>query len=127
MKSRKRCAAVALWLTLPIAVSTQMATAFTSEAVLSRCGVVTAALNMPGLLAAYLLGWRTGVSALTLMGAGDVVFYVPVLYGVLRWSGERRRVRTRKRMAKDETVADGGRGPGLREGTAHAQRMMQGE
>ena len=104
MKSRRRCLLVALWLTLPILVSVQMQTAFTSEAVLSRCGLMMAALNLPGFLLVYLVAYQTDVPALSLIAAGDAVFWVPLLYGVLRW-GEWMRVRRRTRVAERRAIA----------------------
>ena len=94
MKSRRRCLAVALWLTLPIVMSLELATAFRSEVVLSRCGLVTAALNLPGFLMSYVLAYRRHGPMLPLIAAGDVVFWVPAIYAVLRW-GEWVRVRRR--------------------------------
>ena len=94
MKSRKRCLAVALWLTLPIVMSLELATAFRSEVVLSRCGLVTAALNLPGFVTSYVLAYRRHGPVLWLIAAGDVAFWVPAVYGVLRW-GEWMRARRR--------------------------------
>ncbi len=94
MKSRRRCLAVALWLTLPIVMSLELATKFRSEVVLSRCGLVTAALNLPGFLMSYVLAYRRHGPMLPLIAAGDVVFWVPAIYAVLRW-GEWVRVRRR--------------------------------
>lgn len=85
---------VALWLSIPIAVSLQLTTAFRSEIVLGRCGLVTAALNLPGFFLEYWTVYRVRVPALSLIAAGDLLFYVPVLYGLLRWT-VRRRVRVR--------------------------------
>lgn len=94
MKSRRRCLAVALWLTLPIVMSLELSTAFTSEVVLGRCGLVTAALNLPGFLMSYLLAYRRHGQTLPLIAAGDALFWVPTIYAVLRW-GEWLRVRRR--------------------------------
>ncbi len=102
MKSRKRCLLVALWLTVPIALSLQITTAFTSEVVLSRCGLLTAALNLPGFLLVYLAAYQMDVPVLSLIAAGDAAFWVPAIYAVLRW-GEWMRVRRR-------TSAERGRG-----------------
>lgn len=102
MKSRRRCLLVALWLTLPIVMSVQMSMAFTSDAVLSRCGLAMAALNLPGFLLVYLLAYQIDVPVLTLIATGDAVFWVPLLYGILRW-GEWMRVRrraARRRLAQ---------------------------
>ena len=96
MKSRRRCLLVALWLTLPVLMSLQMTTAFTSDVVLSRYGLLTAALNLPGFLLVYLVAYRMDVPVLSLIAAGDAVFWVPLLYGVLRWT-EWVRVRRRAR------------------------------
>ena len=98
MKSRKRCLLVALWLTLPIVVSLQLTTAFTSEVVLSRYGLVTAALNLPGFLLMYVVAYQMDVPVLSVIAAGDAMFWVPMIYGVLRW-GEWMRVRRRARRA----------------------------
>ncbi len=106
MKSRRRCLVVALWLTLPIPISVQMSMAFTSEAVLSRCGLVMAALNLPGFLLVYLLAYQMDVPALSLIALGDVLFWVPLLYGVLRW-GEWMRVRRRTRIAERRAAIAG--------------------
>lgn len=89
MKSRKRCLTVALWLAIPIAVSLQLTTAFRSEVVLEHCGLITAALNLPGFLLEYWTWYRVEVPALTLIAAGDFLFYVPVIYGLLRWQQRR--------------------------------------
>ena len=106
MKSRRRCLVVALWLTLPIPISVQMSMAFTSEAVLSRCGLVMAALNLPGFLLVYLLAYQMDVPALSLIALGDVLFWVPLLYGVLRW-GEWMRARRRVRIAERRAAIAG--------------------
>ena len=94
MKSRRRCLAVALWLTLPVVMSLELATAFTSEVVLGRLGLVTAVLNLPGFLLTYLLVYRKHGPTLPLIAAGDALFWVPAIYAVLRW-GEWMRVRRR--------------------------------
>ena len=99
MKSRKRCLLVALWLTLPTVMSLQLTAAFTSEAVLSRYGLLTAALNLPGFLLVYLLAYQVDAPALSLIAAGDALFWVPLLYGVLRWNEW---VRVRRRLARHE-------------------------
>ena len=90
MKSRKRCLLVAMWLALPSVMSLELGTAFTSEVVLSRYGLVTAALNLPGFLLSYPLCWRLNIDPMTLVCVGDLVFWVPLFYGVLRLSGSRR-------------------------------------
>ena len=95
MKSRKRCLAVALWLTLPIVMSLELSTAFQSEVVLGRFGLVTAALNLPGFLLSYALAYRNHAPTLPFIAAGDAVFWVPAIYAVLRW-GEWMRLRRRK-------------------------------
>ena len=100
MKSRKRCLLVALWLTLPIVMSLELRSAFTSEVVLSRYGLLLAALNLPGFLLVYLVAYQTDVPALSLIAAGDVVFWVPLLYAVLRW-GEWVRARRRGRLRRE--------------------------
>ncbi len=103
MKSRKRCLLVALWMTLPIAVSLQMTTVFTSQVVLSRCGLLTAALNLPGFLLVYLAAYQMNVPVLSLIAAGDLMFWVPAIYAVLRW-GEWVRMRRRTYAAKGQSA-----------------------
>ena len=56
--------------------------------------LVTAALNLPGFLMSYVLAYRRHGPMLPLIAAGDVVFWVPAIYAVLRW-GEWVRVRRR--------------------------------
>ena len=111
MKSRRRCLLVALWLTLPILMSLELTTAFTSTVVLSRYGLVTAALNLPGFLLVYLVAYQMDVPALSLIAAGDVVFWVPLFYGILRW-GEWMRARRRVAFLRKRKayVAGGGGG-----------------
>ena len=104
MKSRKRCLLVALWLTLPIVLSLQITSAFTSEVVLSRCGLLTAALNLPGFLLVYVAAYQMDVPVLSLIAAGDALFWVPGIYGVLRW-GEWMRLRRRTYAARRRGIA----------------------
>ena len=104
MKSRKRCLLVALWLTLPIAISLQMTSAFTSQAVLSRCGVLTAALNLPGFLLVYLAAYQMDVPVLSLIAVGDTLFWIPAIYALLRW-GEWVRLRRRTYAARGTQAA----------------------
>lgn len=101
MKSRSRCLLVALWLMLPIVASLELRTAFTSEVVLSRLGLVTAVLNLPGFVLVYGLAYERDVPMLSVIAAGDAMFWVPTIYAVLRW-GEWLRERRRRMLVRGE-------------------------
>ncbi len=96
LKSRRRCLAVAIWLALPSVMSLELSNAFRSEVALSRCGLVTAALNIPGFALSYPLSWRLNLQPMPLILIGDMLFWVPLFYGFLRMGQHfdgRRRIR----------------------------------
>ena len=105
LKSRLGCGLVAMLLSLPIALSFEVAALFHSHLVLDNFGVPAATLNLPGLIVSYLLRGHFGPPTANLISVGDLLIYIPAIYAVLRYVRRERAQlrRTRLRTSMPQT------------------------